>query len=440
MKILALIFPAVLLCRQPAQAQFSDRETSQAAQFFHEAKQASDKDHGQLWGRALYGPMVLVDPATHAALANEADSAHSFTDRNGVFAGKVPDDFGVANTSQNWQGRVWTIVRWPLPDDVFERRNLMMHELFHQLQQKTSLPKSDANCVHLDKFEGRLLLKLELAALKSAMASYPRINTQDLQNALIIRAWRYHQFTDADTSERSLEQNEGLAEFTGLMLSGRTPVQMKDYLVKSIDNFDRHPSFVRSMAYITGPAYGFLLSAKDPHWNKVFLQPHDLSQLTFINLVCRAYHFTMPSDIETRFNRIVDAGLYQYKEIAAVEQRREDARLQTLAINRKKFIDGPVLILPNVHMNFVFNPSEVQMIDGAGPVYPTFTGKADWGVLEVTSGGAFIKDWMYVYVPLPEGVALTGAAVAAPGWKLQLNSGWTIREGKRKGDYEVVKQ
>jgi len=91
-------------------------------------------------------------------------------------------------------------------------------------------------------------------------------------------------------------------------------------------------------------------------------------------------------------------------------------------------------------MNFVFNPNEVQMIDDYGPVYPTFSIKADWGVLEVKKGGIFMQDWMKVYLPLSASLDTNNSNFENDGWQLQLKQGWKIKESKRKGDYEVVKE
>jgi hypothetical protein len=136
---------------------------------------------------------------------------------------------------------------------------------------------------------------------------------------------------------------------------------------------------------------------------------------------------------------VVKNNLYGYKEIYGFEKDREDRRLQLLSENKKKFIEGAVLILPNSNMNFVFNPNEVHMIYDYGPVYPTFSSKADWGILEVKKGGVFIQDWMKVYLPLSMSIDTNNSDFENDAWQLQLKQGWKIKEGKRKGDYEVVK-
>lgn len=422
-----------------ALAQFSDSDIVKAAILFKEVKQIADADNGKLWDHHLYGPMLLVDPKTKGTLANQPDSAGSFKPVNGIYRGTVPGNFAFANTAQHWQGKVWTVVLWPIPEDRFDRNNLVMHELYHQLQQHTNLPKTDANCQHLETMEGRLLLRLELEAIRKVITDYPNFDKNDLINALTLRSWRYKKFSGADSLERNLELNEGLAEATGLLLSGRTEAEMRKSLMNTIDNFYHKPSFVRSMAYMTGPLYGYLLNAKNKNWYKPFLKASvSIKDLSFGNLLMTNYHLKIPDDIKTAYNTIAERKLYAFDDIYTYEKNREDARLKTLALNKAKFIDGPVLILPNSNMNFVFNPNEVQVIDDHGQVYPTFSGKADWGNLEVKKGGAFIKDWMYVYMPLPDNFDITSSNIKTGDWWLELKNGWKIQKGKRAGDYEVV--
>ncbi len=436
---LGFTFLAFTIYSTTASAQFTNGDILKAKAFFAEAKHSADNDNGKLWQHYLYGPMIFVDPKTKEAVANEPDSAGLFKITNGVYRGTVPDNFAFANTAQHWHSKVWTVVLWPLPENRLERSNLMMHELFHQLQQITALPKTDANCQHLETMEGRLLLKVELEALKKVINDYPKFNRSDLVNALVMRAFRYQKFPGADSLEMNLEMNEGLAEATGLLLSGRTNAEMRKKLVSAINDFYQKPSFVRSMAYVTGPVYGYLLNINNKGWNKLFMQTSAQRQaLFFSNLLMKNYNLSSPQNIEAAYNNIAANNLYNFDSIYAFEKNREDLRLKMLAINKAKFIDGPVLILPNANMNFVFNPNEVQVIDGYGPVYPTFSGKADWGNLEVKKGGAFIKDWMQVYVPLPPNFDDSALTVTNDNWQLELKPGWIIKNGKRAGDYEVA--
>jgi hypothetical protein len=91
---------------------------------------------------------------------------------------------------------------------------------------------------------------------------------ENISDALAFRAFRYSQYPGADSTENLMELNEGICEFTGLMMSGRSKGQMKEYFIKRIDYFISSPSYLRSFAYETAPVYGYLLSAIKKDWNK----------------------------------------------------------------------------------------------------------------------------------------------------------------------------
>ena len=50
-----------------------------AAAAFAEAEKLSAKDDGRLWGKALYGPMLFVEPESRAVVGNEADAGGLLT-------------------------------------------------------------------------------------------------------------------------------------------------------------------------------------------------------------------------------------------------------------------------------------------------------------------------------------------------------------------------
>ncbi|HYC27976.1 MAG TPA: hypothetical protein VEB42_04155 [Chitinophagaceae bacterium] len=416
--VTVLILLAASTCK--AQAILEDS----ISRYFREAKAISEKDNGKCWGEKLYGPMILVDQNTGWAVANEQDPAKEFSKSGDVYIGKVPRTFG-SNTAKQWGGKLWTVILWPLPKDKKERANLMMHELFHQFELRKGMPAYSPVCDHLDRSEGRLLLKLELEALRKVINDYPNHSRSDLQNALAMRKYRYQKFPQADSLEHSLEMNEGLATFTGFILSG---MDVKD-INRKIDEFYNNETYVRSLGYVTGYVYGYLLSRKYPAWNK--------EMKNFDEQLMKLYHVQLPASPEKTYNAIAKNNKYGFSSIYAVERSREEKRLAIERENREKFIDGPVLELPAVEMNINFNPNEVQVLEGVGPVYPSLIMKAAWGVLEVSKGGALVKDWIKVYVPLPEGFNIGQRNIQTADWKLELKDGWMIIPGKRKGDYLV---
>ena len=109
-------------------------DLASAQRAFTELDAMCAADGGRMWGRTLCGPMVFAEPQTREAVRRV---------EHDVEAAKVPDTFGIANTAVEWDGRTWTMVMWPLPQNPVSRRALLAHESFHRLQKELGLPQSN---------------------------------------------------------------------------------------------------------------------------------------------------------------------------------------------------------------------------------------------------------------------------------------------------------
>jgi hypothetical protein len=224
-----------------------------ATNVLEEARLACAEDGGSLWGRSLCGPLILVDPESRFAVANEADGGGVLRAESGVFAGVLPSNVVVANTATQWSGRLWTMLMWqsigPRPA---QQRRLLMHESFHRVQADLGFPATNADNPHLDSLEGRYWFLLELRALAAALRAEhagPAIS-----DALSFRARRQSLFGGSEALERALENNEGLAEYTGYALRGTLDEETRLALARRLEGEGRQSSFVRGFAYSTGPA------------------------------------------------------------------------------------------------------------------------------------------------------------------------------------------
>jgi hypothetical protein len=73
---------------------------------------------------------------------------------------------------------------------------------------------------------------------------------------------------------------------------------------------------------------------------------------------------------------------YEGEEIVTIETQQEQRRAQQIAEARKKFLDGPVLILSlSPEVNYSYDPNNVIGIDASNTVYPTLRLVDPWGVL-----------------------------------------------------------
>lgn len=409
-----------------APAAFAEVPHDGADAVFREAAVICARDDGALWGHTLCGPMLLTDWHDNTVVANQADAGGALKPAGSLFAGVLPASAIVANTPIDWSGTHWTEMIWPLPDDDDKRHVMIAHELFHRIQAGLKFPQGDGGNQHLDSLEGRYLLQLEWRALAKALdapdAAQRRAATVD---ALLFRHERYRLFPAAAAEEGALELNEGVAEYTGVMIGLQTPQARTAHALRDLSAFVASPSFVRSFAYATGPAWGLLLNDADPAWRGQIRSGQRLDQLLETALKLPP---TAPADVQAR------AALYDDGSLRAAEVRRDEETRARLAELKARLVDGPVLSLPLVHASFQFNPQTLKPLGEFGTVYPTLKLSADWGVLEVEDGA--------LLNPAAKTAAVSAAGVdpatlKTPAWRLALNKGWVVAPGARRGDLVV---
>ncbi len=406
-------------------------DQASAVYVFNEAKTLCERDNGALWGRSLCGPIMIVDPADRAVIANQADPGGVLVAKDGVFVGTLPPAATIANTRVEWSGTAWTQLLWPVPFEPALLRVFLVHEMFHRIQPGLGLSRGEAGNRHLDALEGRYLLQLEWRALARAlMADEAQPRRARIADALAFRQERRRLFPEAAADEAALEINEGIPEYTGVRIGLSRDEQRRAYAVYDLARFLDAPSFVRSFAYASGPAYGLLLDAARPAWRSELGADADLGVL-----LARAHGIDVANsaDLAARKRRYDAEG-----SLRSAEETRERERITRLAAWRAALVDGPVLVLPLAKPSFQFNPQTLAALDGVGTVYPTLRLSDAWGELVVVEGGAALvhADRKRATVALSrEGDGLSGK-----GWTLTLKPGWKIAPGGRRGDSTVVRE
>lgn len=391
---------------------------------FHERQKFCDRDRGALWGQNLCGPLFFVDPKSRNLVANQDNPRASLQRRGDVWTGRLPDNILVANTAVDWGGMRWSMVQWPLPKQQTARDTLLLHESWHRIQESLGLPPRSPTEAHLATVIGRTTMRMEWRALAEALVAGDNAGRRHaIRDALIFRAWRRQSTAEATDLEDQLELNEGLAEYTGRRLSGQAATDIAKNLAKA----EHAASFVRSFAYASGPAYGFLLDLFSTNWRKQLTPRSDLGEMLAV-----AADVSLPKDIGTSAKIAgIRYGLaaVDQEERAAAHEREMQASKWTLQLVR-----GPVLRLPFASMKIEFNPNNLFPLPPYGTVYPTLQVIDLWGTL-VVSGGALIDGkWRGVAVSAP-----SHGELKANGWSLKLNPGWALGPGKRPGDLVVAR-
>jgi len=200
----------------------------------------------------------------------------------------------------------------------------------------------------------------------------------------------------------------------------------------------RTPSYGRSFAYTSGPAYGGLLDAASNSWRTGLTPATDLGQL-----LARAYGVQPPSAGGlNKAEALRRAERYDGGEVVAIETEREVKHQARVAEARKLFVDGPVLVLPvGQEFNHTFNPNAVLALDDKLTLYEGEIRVTDeWGLLKTTQGALFAREngrIVRVQVPAPTDAAkmpLTGK-----GWTLELKPQWALAAEGRSGDFVARK-
>ncbi|GBC82977.1 hypothetical protein HRbin10_02115 [bacterium HR10] len=287
---LSPVLLALPFCPSPTKAQDSPIPLADARKIFEQARTLSEADAGQLWGRPLYGPLMLVDPKTRFIVANQPDKEHHLTESQGVFVGTLPEQESVANAAYRWAGITWTMLMWPLPTNPYARGRLLMHESFHRIQEDLGLPGSNPPNSHLDSQEGRTWLRLEWRALAEALIHRGERRRSAIVDALTFRTYRRSLFPQAE--ERALELNEGLAEYTGYKLCGWPEAILADRAAIRLEQDERGTNFVRSFAYASGPAWAILLDELQVKWRGNLNRQSDLGRI-----LAAALKITTPADL-----------------------------------------------------------------------------------------------------------------------------------------------
>jgi hypothetical protein len=400
-----------------------------AAHHFAEARDLCERDNGKLWGHSLFGPILLVDPASRQVVASAPDREAQLTRSGEVFIGKLPANVMIANTAIDWAGVKWTMMLLPLPADPLRRRILLAHELWHRVQDPIGFPGSGAANRHLDTRDGRIWLQLEWRALARALTRSGKERNDTISDALVFRAYRRSLFEKAAEEERAMEMHEGLAEYTGIALSGAADLSafVADHNLKEAT---AKPTFIRSFAYGSGPAYGILLDQAGADWRKNLKRTDDLGLLLQIALA-----ISLPDDLKQAAP--MRSQPYGGPALVASEAARASDRETVLAAYRQKFIDGPVLVIPLQQMKMQFDPGELISLDPRGTVYPNVKIVDVWGILTVSNGALLESDFSRITVSAATKSGTTSAK--GDGWTLELSSGWEVKAGTRPGDKTVEK-
>lgn len=293
MKTIRLIWIILILSSLQVSSSFAMAESesiSKIQRIFDETKEFCDKDNGFLWGRTLDVPILLVDKANNKIYSNQNSTKLDLTSHNDIFSGELPNFIEVVKGPAKIGNKTWAIIPLPLPKDKIERQCIILHEAFHCLQPELDLKPKPYTNSHMDEMDARFWLKLEWKALEYALQSDGENRIQAITDAICFRNYRRSLYSNCDGCENRFEIHEGMAEYTAQKIC-RSDEEIKLLLKDKLKEMWESPSFVNCFAYVTGPAYAFLLDNSELDWRTHLGTRDDIAIL-----VQSAYEISLPFD------------------------------------------------------------------------------------------------------------------------------------------------
>jgi hypothetical protein len=304
---------------------------------------------------------------------------------------------------------------------------MFLHESFHIVQRRLGLAVATTSAEHLDSPDGRYWLRLEWHALARALRESGEPRTQAIRDALAFRQARFARFPDMVETERALDINEGLASYTGIALAAQSQADAIASALAELTGQESGESYVRTAAYASGPAYGLLLDAASPGWTRKVRVSDDPAAL-----LMRALAIQPVANVDAA------AARYGGAELRAAEDRREQQRQARIAELRRRFVDGPVLVMPGGGSGFTDSHGAVVIPDVGTIWFGDYRQTGAWGALDANKGVLVSTDGRIRRLPAP--VRGDETTMSGDGWTLKVAPGWVVRDGARQGDYEVVKR
>lgn len=394
-------------------------DQQRAQEFFKEAQALCERDGGRLWGVSICAPMVIGDARTQTfATSRQPPDAPR------------PKLIGILNGPIKWGDTSWAALSWETvanqPPQV--RNSMFLHESFHIVQrQPLGLSVATNSAEHLDTEDGRYWLRLEWRALARALRDSGATRTLAMRDALAFRKARYARFPDMVETERALDINEGLASYTGIALAAPSRADAIASALDVLRGEESGESYVRTAAYASGPAYGLLLDDASPGWTRTV---HSSDNPAW--LLMRALGVQPTADASAAATR------YGGAELRAAERQREQQRQMRMAELRRRFVDGPVLLMPGGGRGFSDSHGAVVIPDVGTIYFGEYHMTGPWGALDAEKGVLVSTDGRTRRLPAP--VRGDGTTIAGDGWTLKAAPEWVVRDGARRGDYELVRQ
>ena len=408
----------------PAVAQVDQQR---AQEYFKEARALCERDGGRLWGVSICAPMVIGDARTQTFATSQPPPD-----------APRPQIIGLLNGPIQWGDTMWaalswdTIANWP----ARTRGEAFLHESFHIVQRLKGIAAPDPRRIgldakseneHLDAADGRYWLRLEWRALARALRESGEPRALAVRDALDFRQVRHTRYPDHVISEYALDMNEGLAAYTGTVLAAPSAADAVARALELLTEAEDGDSFVRTFSYTSGPAYGLLLDAASPGWTRKMSASDEPAVL-----LARAL------GVQAAPDPAAAAARYGGADLRAAEDQRDQQRQARIAELRRRFIDGPVFVMPGGGSGYTDSHGALVIPDAGTVYFGKYIMSGPWGRLEAGNGVLIATDGRTRRLPAP--VRGDDTTISGDGWTFKAAADWVVHDGGRRGDYELVRR
>ena len=421
MKRWIFIFSLVILasCKEKVEDAYFTPEKAEAS--FKNIEDICNRDGGNLWGKNLYGPLMYVDRDSRKIFANQQDKDGLLKLKDGIYAGLYPKENIISTTAVNFGGTHFGMAPLPNEDDEYRITTRAIHSLFHKYQQTIGINPEYFNAINMDEKEARIWIKLEWKALKKAIGSEGEEQRLAIRDALIFRGSNRESFPKYTSMENRFETYEGLATFTYMLLTTKSPEEYRSKLFEYLDRIYSFQSYSRSYGSIHGALYATLLYQKGFDFKTITSDTIDLG-----NSVREFYQIELPTVCRDVAGSI--SINYNITEIYNKEEKRLQEIKERLNNQVSVFTEKPVVFLELESPYFDFEPEDVHSLDTLGTLYKTMQVSDNWGKLTVDKVGCLVSN-NYKYLRITaKGLKIDKNHIYGDGWQIIMNDGWEIKE------------
>jgi hypothetical protein len=392
-----------------------------AASFFKDIESICNRDGGDLWGKNLYGPLMFVDRTNRKIFANQPDNDGLLTLKDGIYTGFYPKEVVINTTCENFGGVLFGIAPIPTEENDYLMKIRAINSLFHRFQQTSGINPQYFNVVFMDEKQARIWLKLEWKALKKAIGSEGEDKVRSIRDALIFRGSNHESYPGYVRMGNSFETNKGLATFTSMLLTSRSPEEFKSRLFDYLDLIYSFQSYATSYGSVHGALYATLLHTKGFDFKVIVTDTLDMGRL-----VRDLYQIELPLKCRDVAGSI--AMNYDIEDIYREEEQRLKDIKEKLDEHVINFSEKPVVLLELESPSFDFEPENIHFLDTLGILYHTLRISDNWGKLSVDEGECLVSN-NYKYLRISaKGLKNEKNHLQGEGWQITLNNGWEITE------------